>query len=73
MRLNELPNGEPRITQYYTAQVTINVTLTKEEAAFLSAMIPSPLNVFNPVKNRKRVVRRQRVILKGMNYIRLNY
>ena len=47
--------------------------LTKEEAAFLSAMIPSPLNVFNPTKNRKRVVRRQRVIMRGMNSIKLDY
>jgi monofunctional biosynthetic peptidoglycan transglycosylase len=47
--------------------------LTKEDAAFLSAMIPSPLNVFNPAKNRKRVVRRQRVILRGMNSIKLDY
>jgi len=47
--------------------------LTKDEAAFLSAMIPSPLNIFNPAKNRKRVVRRQRVILRGMNSIKLSY
>jgi monofunctional biosynthetic peptidoglycan transglycosylase len=47
--------------------------LTKEEAAFLSAMIPSPLNVFNPNKNLKRVKRRQRVILKGMNFVELKY
>ena len=47
--------------------------LTREEAAFLSAMIPSPLNIFNPAKNRKRVVRRQRVILRGMNSIKLEY
>ena len=47
--------------------------LTREEAAFLSAMIPSPLNIFNPQKNRKRVVRRQRVILKYMNGIQLKY
>ncbi|MEP6705113.1 MAG: biosynthetic peptidoglycan transglycosylase, partial [Acidobacteriota bacterium] len=47
--------------------------LTREEAAFLSAMIPSPLNVFNPQKNRKRVVRRQRVILKYMNGMKLSY
>jgi monofunctional biosynthetic peptidoglycan transglycosylase len=47
--------------------------LSPQEAAFLSAMIPSPLNVFNPVKNRKRVVRRQRVILRGMNSIKLAY
>lgn len=47
--------------------------LTREEAAFLAAMIPSPLNVFNPAKNRKRVIRRQRVILKYMNLIKLAY
>ena len=47
--------------------------LTREEAAFLSAMIPSPLNIFNPAKNRKRVVRRQRVILKYMNSMKLAY
>lgn len=47
--------------------------LTREEAAFLAAMIPSPLNVFNPQKNRKRVVRRQRAILRGMNSIQLKY
>lgn len=46
--------------------------LSREEAAFLSAMIPSPLNIFNPQKNRKRVVRRQKVILRGMNSIRLD-
>lgn len=47
--------------------------LTKDEAAFLSAMIPSPLNIFNPAKNRKRVVRRQKVILRGMSSIKLAY
>ncbi len=47
--------------------------LTREEAAFLAAMIPSPLNVFNPEKNRKRVVRRQRVLLRHMNSMKLAY
>lgn len=47
--------------------------LTRDEAAFLAAMIPSPLNIFNPAKNRKRVVRRQKVILRGMNAINLQY
>ena len=47
--------------------------LTRDEAAFLAAMIPSPLNVFNPQKNRKRVVRRQRVLMKYMNGIQLKY
>ncbi len=47
--------------------------LTPQEAAYLSAMIPSPLNVFNPTKNPKRVIRRQKVILKGMNFVKLAY
>ncbi|MBA3354242.1 MAG: transglycosylase domain-containing protein, partial [Blastocatellia bacterium] len=47
--------------------------LTREEAAYLSAMIPSPLNIFNPAKNKKRVVRRQRVILRYMNGMQLKY
>lgn len=47
--------------------------VTKDEAAFLAAMIPSPLNVFNPYKNKKRVQRRQRVILRGMNFVKLAY
>src|ERR1051325_3780770 len=45
--------------------------LSDKEAAFLSAMIPSPLNIFNPQKNLRRVQRRQRVILRGMNSVRL--
>lgn len=44
--------------------------LTDREAAFLSAMIPSPLNIFNPQKNLRRVQRRQRVILRGMNFVK---
>jgi monofunctional biosynthetic peptidoglycan transglycosylase len=47
--------------------------LTAQEAAYLSAMIPSPLNVFNPKKNPKRVTRRQKAILRGMNSIKLAY
>lgn len=45
--------------------------LTPNEAAFLSAMIPSPLNIFNPQKNLRRVQRRQRVIQRGMNSVKL--
>jgi monofunctional biosynthetic peptidoglycan transglycosylase len=47
--------------------------LTREEAAFLAAMIPSPLNIFNPQTNRRRVVRRQRVLLRYMNGMKLAY
>ena len=45
--------------------------LTVPEAAFLSAMIPNPRTVFNPQTNPRRVARRQRIILRGMAYIKL--
>jgi monofunctional biosynthetic peptidoglycan transglycosylase len=46
-------------------------TLSANEAAFLSAMIPNPRTVFNPQINPRRVARRQRIILRGMPYVRL--
>ncbi len=63
--------GAEAASRYYFKKSASN--LTAQEAAYLSAMIPSPLNVFNPKKNPKRVVRRQRVIQRGMNYIKLAY
>jgi monofunctional biosynthetic peptidoglycan transglycosylase len=45
--------------------------LSQQEAAYLAAMIPSPLNVFNPKKNPRRVVRRQRALLRRMNQVKL--
>jgi monofunctional biosynthetic peptidoglycan transglycosylase len=63
--------GAEAASRYYFKKSASN--LTPQEAAYLSAMIPSPLNVFNPKKNPKRVVRRQKVILRGMNYIKLAY
>jgi monofunctional glycosyltransferase len=45
--------------------------LSANEAAFLSAMIPNPRSVFNARINPRRVARRQRIILRGMPYIRL--
>jgi monofunctional biosynthetic peptidoglycan transglycosylase len=45
--------------------------LTPNEAAYLSAMIPNPRTVFNPKVNPRRVARRQRIILRGMPYVRL--
>jgi len=47
--------------------------LSASEAAYLAAMIPSPLNVFNPKKNPRRVNRRRNVILRRMNQIRLDF
>lgn len=46
-------------------------TLSASQAAFLAAMIPSPLNVFNPKKNPRRVRTRQRILLKNMKWIKL--
>ena len=45
--------------------------LSANEAAFLAAMIPNPRTVFNPQVNARRVARRQRIILRGMPYIRV--
>ena len=45
--------------------------LTPREAAYLSAMIPNPRTVFNPQVNPRRVARRQRVIMRGMPYVRM--
>jgi monofunctional biosynthetic peptidoglycan transglycosylase len=61
--------GAEAAAQTYFRKPAAN--LTPQEAAFLSAMIPSPLNIFNPQKNLRRVQRRQRVILRGINSVRL--
>ncbi len=51
--------------------------LSPREAAFLAAMIPNPRTVFNPQptpqnpkSNLRRVQRRQRVILRGMPFVK---
>lgn len=46
-------------------------SLTANQAAFLSAMIPNPRTVFNPRINPRRVARRQRIIMRGMSHVRL--
>jgi len=46
-------------------------SLSFNEGAFLSAMIPNPRTVFNPQVNPKRVARRQRIIMRGMSYVKL--
>ncbi|HEU4769088.1 MAG TPA: transglycosylase domain-containing protein [Pyrinomonadaceae bacterium] len=45
--------------------------MNANEAAFLSAMIPNPRTVFNPQINPRRVARRQRIIMRGMPYVKL--
>lgn len=61
--------GAEAASRYYYNKSAAD--LTAQEAARLSAMIPSPLNVFNPQKNPKRVARRAKVILKGMPFVKL--
>ncbi|MBD0372359.1 MAG: transglycosylase domain-containing protein [Pyrinomonadaceae bacterium] len=61
--------GAEAASQYYFKKSAAD--LTPREAAFLSAMIPSPLNIFNPQKNLKRVQRRQKVILRGMPFVKM--
>ena len=44
--------------------------LTATQASFLSAMIPNPRTIFNPRVNPRRVARRQRIIARGMPYVK---
>lgn len=48
---------------------TTAASLSAEQAAFLSAMIPNPRTVYNPSKNRRRVERRRNIILRLMRHI----
>ena len=61
--------GAEAAAQTYFRKPAAN--LTPQEAAYLAAMIPSPLNVFNPQKNPRRVQRRQRVLLRGINAVKV--
>lgn len=61
--------GAEAASQYYFHKPAS--ALTANQAAFLSAMIPNPRTVFNPRVNPRRVARRQRIILRGMPYVRL--
>lgn len=61
--------GAEAAAQTYFRKPAAN--LTPQEAAYLAAMIPSPLNIFNPQKNPRRVQRRQRVLLRGINAVKI--
>jgi len=61
--------GAEAAAQYYFHKPS--AALNANEPAFLSAMIPNPRSVFNPRLNPRRVARRQRIILRGMPYVRL--
>ncbi|MEK6282653.1 MAG: monofunctional biosynthetic peptidoglycan transglycosylase [Acidobacteriota bacterium] len=61
--------GAEAAAQYYFHKPAS--ALNANQAAFLSAMIPNPRTVFNPRVNPRRVARRQRIILRGMPYVRI--
>jgi len=61
--------GAEAAAQYYFKKSASN--LTQREAAFLSAMIPNPRTIFNPQTNPRRVARRQRIILRGMPFVKM--
>jgi monofunctional biosynthetic peptidoglycan transglycosylase len=61
--------GAEAASQHYFHKPASALSWT--EAAFLSAMIPNPRSVFNPLVNPRRVARRQRIILRGMPYMKL--
>ena len=79
--LNVIEWGDGVYGAEAAAQVYFNkpaAALTRNEAAFLAAMIPNPRTVFNPTptpqnpkSNLKRVQRRQRAILRGMPHVKL--
>src|SRR3989454_4093032 len=61
--------GAEAASQYYFHKPA--GSLSSREAAYLSAMIPNPRTIFNPLLHQKRVVRRQCIILRAMPYVRL--
>jgi monofunctional biosynthetic peptidoglycan transglycosylase len=61
--------GAEAASQYYFHKPA--ASLSRAEAAFLSAIIPNPRTVFNPQQNPRRVARRQRIILRGIPYVKL--
>jgi monofunctional biosynthetic peptidoglycan transglycosylase len=61
--------GAEAASQYYFRKPASALSL--HEAAFLSAIIPNPRKDFNPQLNPRRVARRQRIIMRGMPYVKL--
>jgi monofunctional biosynthetic peptidoglycan transglycosylase len=61
--------GAEAASQYYFHKPAAN--LNAREAAFLSAMIPGPLNALNPQINPRRVARRQRIIMRLMPSVKM--
>ena len=50
---------------------TSAASLSAEQAAFLSAIIPNPRETYNPNKHRRRVERRRNIIMRLMRYVEI--
>ncbi len=61
--------GAEAASQHYFHKSAAN--LSANETALLSAIVPNPRTVFNPQINPRRVTRRQKIILRGMPYVKL--
>lgn len=61
--------GAEAASQHYFRKSAAN--LNANETAFLSAIVPNPRTVLNPQVNPRRVARRQKIILRGMPYVKL--
>lgn len=61
--------GAEAASQHYFHKSAAN--LSPNESALLSAMVPNPRTIFNPQVNPRRVSRRQKIILRGMPYVKL--
>lgn len=64
---DEIYGAEAASRHYFNKSAA---SLSANEAAFLSAMIPNPRTAFNPQINPRRVARRQRIIMRGMPFVK---
>jgi monofunctional biosynthetic peptidoglycan transglycosylase len=59
--------GAEAAAQHYFNKPAISLTI--EQASFLSAIIPGPNGAFNPEKNARRVERRRNIIVRLMRHV----
>ncbi len=61
--------GAEAASQHYFRKSAAN--LSANETALLAAIVPNPRTIFNPQINPRRVAHRQKIILRGMPYVKL--
>jgi monofunctional biosynthetic peptidoglycan transglycosylase len=63
---NGIYGAEAAARHYFNTPAS---ALGADQAAFLSAIIPSPNGAFNPTKHRRRVDRRKSLIVRLMRHV----